>query len=233
MQEILQQINRVEGIIGSAVFSETGDVLSQVFPLLIDAASLKMAANLALECAHGLQVPQSLDQLDLRYAEGRIIIRTFPGAMLCLLCSKAVNMQVLTITLNLAIKRLEPKLHKAPAQAEAAPVTPVAPQPEAVGTGDQLKLTISHLINREASSSFDSLGMIAVSQSTAKYIGEHYRSAFKKLNLCNVSDGSSGIFPVMVMNDLDPMFDGTIIIGPKIEKKLKVSEGDKVEVKLG
>ncbi len=233
MQEILQHINRVEGIIGSAVFSDSGDVLSQAFPLLIDAASLKTAAKLALECAHGLQISQAQDQLDLRYAEGRIIVRPFPGAMLCLLCSKAVNMQVLTITLNLAIKKLEPKLHKASVQAEAAPAPPAATQSEAVGTTGNLKLTISHLINREASSSFDSLGMIAVSQSTAKYIGEYYKSAFKKLNLCNVSDGSSGIFPVMVMNDLDPMFDGTIIIGPKIEKKLKLSEGDKVEVKLG
>jgi hypothetical protein len=28
-------------------------------------------------------------------------------------------------------------------------------------------------------------------------------------------------------------YDGTVVVGPGIEKKLKVSEGDKVEVKIG
>jgi ABC-type lipoprotein release transport system permease subunit len=37
----------------------------------------------------------------------------------------------------------------------------------------------------------------------------------------------------MVMKDIDQQFDGTIIVGPGIEKKLQVSEGDKVEVKIG
>ena len=37
----------------------------------------------------------------------------------------------------------------------------------------------------------------------------------------------------MIMKDMDPQFDGTIIVGPGIEKKLKVSEGDKVEIKIG
>jgi ABC-type lipoprotein release transport system permease subunit len=37
----------------------------------------------------------------------------------------------------------------------------------------------------------------------------------------------------MVMKDIDPQFDGTIIVGPGIEKKLRVGEGDKVEVRIG
>jgi ABC-type lipoprotein release transport system permease subunit len=37
----------------------------------------------------------------------------------------------------------------------------------------------------------------------------------------------------MVMKDMDLQYDGTIVVGPGIEKKLKVNEGDKVEVKIG
>ncbi|HEY3309447.1 MAG TPA: roadblock/LC7 domain-containing protein [Desulfuromonadaceae bacterium] len=225
MQDILQHINNVEGVIGSAVFSEKGVVVAHSFPALIDRSALEKAAGLALECAHGLQIAQTLDVLDLRYVEGRIIIKTFSGAMLCLLCSKAINMQVLNITLNLATKKLESKLPK-----EAPPEPASASSPaEAVADG-KLFLTISHLANREASMSFDSLGMIAVSSTTAKDINDFYSTSFKKLNLLNSTAGTKGTFPVMVMNDMDSYFDGTIIVGPGIEKKLKVSEGDKIEV---
>ena len=231
MQDILQHINSVEGVIGSAVFSEKGEVLVHAFPALIDAAALKMAANLTLECAYGLQIAQTMDLLDLRYAEGRILIKAFPGAMLCLLCSKTINMQVLSITLNLASKKLESQLPKEPTAPE--PAAAQSSQPDAATADGKLRLTISHLANKEASSSFDSLGMIAISQLTAKQINDFYSSPFKKLILSNPTAATSGAFPVMVMNDMDPAFDGTIIAGPGIEKRLKVSEGDLVEVKIG
>ena len=230
MQEILRHINSVEGVIGSAVLNERGDVLDHAFPALIDGTAIRKAAALTLECAHGLQIPQSLEILDLRYADGRVIVKVFPNAMIYLLCAKNINLQVLTITLNLAVRKLEALL----VPREQAPVD--LPKSSLSDTRDEegaLKLRISHLANREASSSFDSLGMIAVSQPTAKYIGEFYRSAIKKLTLTNPAAGTSGTFPVMVMNDIDTVFDGTIIVGPSIEKKLKVSENDKVEVKIG
>ncbi len=226
MQEILRHINSVEGVIGSAVFNERGGIAASAFPALVDEPALKKAAALMLECAHGLQISQSLDILDLRYAEGRVIVKAFPGALLCLLCAKTVNLQVLSITLNLAVKKLESLL---PSLDEASPSTEADSDD---GTG-VLKLRISHLANREASSSFDSLGMIAVSQPTAKYITEFYKAPFKKLTLANSASGTKGTFPVMVMNDIDQLFDGTIIVGPGIEKKLKVAEGDKIEVTLG
>ena len=107
MQDILRYINSVDGVIGSAVFNENGAVVDHAFPPLIDAGAFTTVAGLVLECAHGLQIARTLDILDLRYAEGRIIIKAFPGALLCLLCAKNANLQVLTITLNLAVKKLE------------------------------------------------------------------------------------------------------------------------------
>jgi predicted regulator of Ras-like GTPase activity (Roadblock/LC7/MglB family) len=231
MQDILQHINSVEGVIGSAVFSDKGEVYAHAFPSLIDAAALKKAAALTLECTYGLQIEQTLDMLDLRYAEGRIFVKSFPGAMLCLLCAKNINLQVLFITLNLAVKKLESLLPKPEEPA-------VSGQQEGIialkgDTSGVLKLSISHLSNREASSSFDSLGMVAISQSTLKYITEFYKAPFKKLKLVNKATDMSGTFPVMVMNEIDQQYDGTIIVGPSIGKKLKVLEGDKIEVALG
>jgi predicted regulator of Ras-like GTPase activity (Roadblock/LC7/MglB family) len=227
MQDILRYINSVEGVIGSAVFNDNGVVVDQAFPPLIDPNSLKTAVGLVLECAHGLQIAQSLDIIDLRYAEGRIIIKAFPGALLCLLCAKNVNLQVLTITLNLAVKKLEALL-----QISVEPAGTAASAEEA-GDSSILRLSISHLANRDASKSFDSLGMIAISQPTSAYINEFYKTAFKKLTLTNTTAGTSGTFPVMVMKDIDQQFDGTIIVGPGIEKKLQVTEGEKIEIRIG
>lgn len=230
MQEILQHVNRVEGVIGSAVFSQKGDVLAHAFPALIDAASLKKAAALSLECAHGLQISQSLDILDMRYTDGRIILKRLPSAMLFLLCTKSINLQVLSITLNLAAKKLEAQM---PPEASVDQQTYSTAEPAKLTDSDGiLRLRISHLANKQASASFDSLGMIAISQPTLQYINDFYKASFKKLTLINAVAGTNGSFPVMVMKDMDQQYDGTIVVGPGIEKKLRVSEGDKVEVKL-
>lgn len=228
MQDILKHINSVEGVIGSAVFSDKGNVLVHAFPALIDAASLQKAASLVLECSHGLQISQTLDILDLRYYDGRILAKSFSGATLFLLCTKNINLQMLSITLNLAVRKLEPKLVKETPDSGLSSVTV-----EPVSADGALLLAISHLANKQASASFDSLGMVAVSQSTAQYISDYYKAPIKKLILTNAVAGTSGTFPVMVMKDMDQTFDGTVVIGPGIEKKLKVGEGDKVEVKIG
>jgi predicted regulator of Ras-like GTPase activity (Roadblock/LC7/MglB family) len=227
MKDILQHINSVDGVIGSALFSHNGDVLGHALPALIDEASLKKTTSLTLECFHGLQVAQTLDLLDLRYSDGRILIKAFPSAMLFLLCANSINLQVLSITLNLAVKRLEAKL-----QSDAAAAQQSADEETRAYEG-QLRMNISHLANKQASASFDSLGMVAVSQYTSQYISDFFKAPFKKLILTNAAAGTSGTFPVMVMKDMDQQYDGTVVVGPGIEKKLKVSEGDKVEIKIG
>jgi len=228
MKDILQHINSVDGVIGTALFSHKGDVLVHAFPALIDAASLKQAASLTLECSHGLQISQTLDLLDLRYSDGRILVKAFPGAMLFLLCANSINLQILSITLNLAVKRLEAKLlSEAPAATPQSAVTDSGP------ADGLLRMSISHLANKQASASFDSLGMVAVSQPTSQYISDFYKTPYKKLTLTNAAAGTSGTFPVMIMKDMDQQYDGTVVVGPGIEKKLKVSEGDKVEVRIG
>lgn len=227
MKNILQHINGVDGVIGSAVFSHKGEVLAHAFPALFDAASLKKAASLTLECSHGLQISQTLDLLDLRFADGRILFKAFPGAILFLLCAHSINLQVLSITLNLAAKKLQARLQdEPPAEIKKSPV-------EDSGAEDgQLRMKISHLANKTTSASFDSLGMIAVSQPTFQYVSDFFKSPFKKLILINSAAGTRGTFPVMVMKDMDQQYDGTIVVGPGIEKKLKVNAGDKVEVKI-
>ncbi len=228
MKDILQHINSVDGVIGSALFSHKGDVLVHALPALVDEESLKKAASLTLECSHGLQISQTLDFLDFRYSDGRILVKAFPGAMIFLMCANSINFHILSITLNLAVKKLEAKLPSG-----AAAESPQAAIKNSGPDDGQLRMNISHLANKQASASFDSLGMIAVSQPTSQFISDFYKTPFKKLTLTNTAAGTSGTFPVMVLKDMDKQYDGTVVVGPGIEKKLKVSEGDKVEVKIG
>ena len=228
MKNVLQSIKSVDGVIGSAVFSLRGEVFSHDFPSLFDAASLKKAVSLTLDCFHGLQISQTLDLLDLRYSDGRILVKAFPGAMLFLLCTNNINLQVLSITLNLAVKKLEAKLPR-----ETTPAAQPSSIESSGSAGGLLRMNISNLANKQASDSFDSLGMIAVSLNTSKYISDFYNVPFKKLTLTNSSAGTSGTFPVMVMKEMDLQFDGTVIIGPGTGRKLKVNAGDIVEVKIG
>lgn len=224
MKDILQHINGVDGVIGSALFSHKGDILAHALPALVDIESLATAATLTLECAHSLQISQTLDLLDLRYGEGRILIKALPGALLFLLCTNSINLQVLAITLNLAVKKLG---------SQPAPVAPKNMSAELNSADGLLRVKISHLANKQASASFDSLGMVAVSQATYQYIAKYYNTTFKKLTLTNAAAGKSGAFPVMTMKDMESPYDDTIVVGPGIEKKLQVNSGDTVEVRIG
>ncbi|MDD2541411.1 MAG: roadblock/LC7 domain-containing protein [Desulfuromonadaceae bacterium] len=228
MKDILQHINSVDGVIGSAVFSHKGAVLAHIFPALIDDTSLQKAASLTLECSHGLQMSQTLDLLDLRYSDGRILIKSFPGAILFLLCANNINLQILPITLNLVIKKLEAKLlTDAPAESQHSAIEDSSP-----GEG-LLRMKVSHLADKQASASFDSLGMVALSLPTSQWISNHYKMPFKKLILTNSAAGTSGTFPVMIMKEMDRQYDGSVVVGPGIEKRLKVTEGDKIEIRIG
>lgn len=229
MQEVLHHIQSIKGVIGSLIFNEKGEVLSHSFPSLIDTETVQEVASLMLDCMHGLQVSETLELMDLRYNEGRIIIKPCSGIMLCLLCTRNINLQMLNITLNMAAKRLERCSINAPISTEDHSTVPAS---DSIAADTHLRLPVAHLANKEAAASFDSLGMIAVSQNTSSQISDFYGAPFKKLSLINDVTGTSGTFPVMVMHDMDAQYDGSILVGPGIEKKLKVSAGDKVEVRI-
>ncbi len=229
MQTLLQQITAIDGVIGCSLYDEQGKILAAACPLVLDESQLGIAAGAMLDCLHALQVSQILGGMELRFSEGRMLIRPLKGAFINVLCSKTVNLSMVNITLNLALRKLEQMLPQAVA-ASAAPTAaeaPVAAPAAAAG----MPLRIAHLQKGDVGSSFDQLGMVAISQVTAKQLSDFFGRSSKKVKVTTQS-GGGGVFPVMIINDADMLYDGALVIGPGIERKLKVEEGFQVIVEL-
>lgn len=231
MQEVLQQINTVPEVIGTLLCDGSGRVLAQTFPPLFDAAIMEQAAAtlatgpLALRNGAGAN-----GFLDLRYNDGRIVARQLEGALLLVLCTKAVNLQMLTISLNVARNKLEPLI--APIPTEAQPPATAAHQPPPT-TGKGFVLMAGRLEKSAPSQGFNELGMVGVNYTTAKRISDRYETGpFKKITLTNPAGGQSGSFPVMVITDEENRYDGRIILSPAIEKKLKVQPDAEIIAEL-
>lgn len=223
MQTILQQITAIDGVIGTSLYNEQGKILAAACPLILDEKQLSTAAATILDCLHALQIPQTVVAMDLRFSEGRVMVRPLTGAYISVLCSKNVNMSMVNITLNLALRKLEQMLPKPGAAPAAAPV--------ATSGHDGMALRIAHLQQGDVSSSFDQLGMVAVSQATAKHISDFFGKTSKKMKI-STEAGGGGVFPVMIINDVEMQYENALVIGPGIERKLKVEEGARVTIEL-
>lgn len=139
MEEILKQINAVTGVSGAFVCTADGGLVAKAMPDDFDAASLDMAARVASQTIEALEVSgQRVVEADLLFGQGRLILKNLRGGILVILCSRAINIPLLNLTANLAVKKLttELKLARSPAsEAVSKPAVssvPPAP-PQALG----------------------------------------------------------------------------------------------------
>ena len=221
MENILKQINGVPEIVGSMVCDSSGQVLCHAFPPLFDSSILQKAAAFLAGSSLALQNEAGTNgMLDLRYSDGRIIARELRGGLLMVLCTRAVNLAMLNISLNVAKSKLEEIL---PA------VTTDTPQQASAVTADAAEavLAAGRLESSAASRGFNELGMAGLNHLTAREISDrHQCGTFKKVTISHTSNGKTGVFPVMLINDETNQYDGILILCPAIEKKLGATAGD-------
>lgn len=221
MQTILQQITALDGVIGCSLYNSQGEILAAACPLLLDEKQLGAVAAVIIECLKQLQISETMVGMELRFSEGRLIVRPLTGAFISVLCSKQVNLSMVTITLNLALRKLEQMLPK-------PGVSPSVAVPSAIES-EGMSLRIAYLKKGDVSSSFDQLGMVAVSQVTAKQLRDFFGRMSKKITVRTMA-GESGVFPLMTINDVDMLYEGALVVGPSIERKLKLEEGTRVTI---
>lgn len=133
METLLANLNAVPGVVGSMICDAEGRVLGQAFPPAFDVARLGEAAAVLADGSVGLEtVTGPIGLIDLRYGNARVVARPMPDGLLLLLCSKAVNLQLLMIEVSVTAKKLE-RMVAAPGE-RAAPAPEIAPaEPDAAG----------------------------------------------------------------------------------------------------
>jgi predicted regulator of Ras-like GTPase activity (Roadblock/LC7/MglB family) len=107
MRDMLHNINKVQGVIGSLIRSDDGSRELHVFPPVFEGTTLMKMTSAISDTIRQLDNAGSLELLDMRYQEGRIIAKKLKGGFLALLCSNDINMSLLTISLNVAKPKME------------------------------------------------------------------------------------------------------------------------------
>jgi predicted regulator of Ras-like GTPase activity (Roadblock/LC7/MglB family) len=137
-QAALHQLAAVPGVVGGMVFDPAGGLVAAEFPPVFDRAALRQLAK-QLSSDGYFQDWLAGDQatLEMRYADGRVIVRSLAGTWLLVLCTLQANPQLVSMSLTQVVRRLRPQGGDAAATRTGEPALPApAPQPTAL---DRLK----------------------------------------------------------------------------------------------
>lgn len=248
MQAIMLGLTSVPGVMGGMLSDERGNILAHSFPPYFDATTIKGAAELLQDNTVGLQdVTGGVKLFDIRFELGRLIIKPLPQMFLVVLCQPAVNLQLLFISLNVAVKKIEklPKddlvaqpLPQGVAQQPSQPIA-ITPSPgtaaparyRPVSNGKGVLLTCETMENAE---SFFGVDAATISKTTALAISDFFGTeSFKKLTITNLSNDIKKSVPVSVLpHDREGAYDGKISPSKSLFQSLKAKEGDQVVVEV-
>jgi len=233
MQTVLQQINAVPGVTGSLICDGEGRLTAHLFPSGYDTTILQGAAATLADSSVGLQgAAGEVEMLDLRYNEGRVIVKPLPNAFLLMLCNKTINQQLLLISVNVAMKKLE-KLAALPAPATVAPPPTLAEAPLAKdGKGVTLVVDI---MKSTANTYWTQMSeLVALNRGTALQLSNFYKTGkFKKIKLTSMVSGRSRTLPVMIIaDDQEQLFNGKVVISLASAEALQLKQGDPLRAEL-
>lgn len=253
MQSVMLGLTSVPGVMGGMLSDERGNVLAHSFPAYFDAATIKGAAELLQDNTVGLQdITGGVKLFDIRCELGRLIIKTLPNMFVVILCQPAVNLQLLFISLNVAIKKLE-KLsidhllvqtaQQAVPQATVPPLAAAAPRPAMAPAYSDYRavadakgvLLACETMKKTAGTFWESMADNAsVNRDTALEISNFFKTGpFKKLTVTNRTTGVSKHVPITVIqHDRDHAYDGRIILTQALKELLGVKDGDQIRVEV-
>jgi predicted regulator of Ras-like GTPase activity (Roadblock/LC7/MglB family) len=240
-------LTSVPGVMGGMLSDEHGKILAHSFPPYFDSETIKGAAELLQDNTIGLQdITGGVKLFDIRCDLGRLIIKSIPHMIIAVLCQSTVNVQLLFISLNVAIKKLEKHSIdslSAPAapQVQATPVNTanqrMAPAYSDYRAASDAKgvLLACQTMQKTAATFWESMADNAsVNRTTAVEISDFFKTGpFKKLTITNRTTGISKHVPISVIqHDRDHLYDGKIVLTQSLTELLNVKEGDQIRVEV-
>ena len=137
MENILKEINAVLGVYGSFVCLTGGSIAVQATPEKYSNAQLNLAARIVSQTFQALEMSgRRIPEANLVYGNGRLILKNLRGGILVILCARNINLPLLNLTANVAVKKLTAELKpaKPPAATPAEKPTPPPAAPPVVET---------------------------------------------------------------------------------------------------
>lgn len=254
MQAIMLGLTTVPGVMGGMLSDERGNVLAHSFPPLFDQGTLKEAAELLLDNTVGLQeATGGVKLFDMRFELGRIIIKTLPRMFLVILCQPSVNVQLLLISINVAIKKLEKLSVDNPLVQTAQQALPQVQMPQTSASSSRPVaaahvhsdyrvvsdtkgvLLACEIIKKTAGTFWDSMSdQASINRNTALEVSNFFNTGpFKKLTITNRTSGVSKHVPVTVIqHDRDHSYDGKVLVTLALAELLKVKDGDQIRAEV-
>ena len=108
MEDILKSINSISGVMGSFICDGKGRVMVSAMPDSIDKAMLLNVGRTITQTVGGLATThrRKIEDIDLVYGKGRFISKNLGESHLCILCVRNINVPLLNMTTNMAVKKL-------------------------------------------------------------------------------------------------------------------------------
>jgi predicted regulator of Ras-like GTPase activity (Roadblock/LC7/MglB family) len=133
MEDILKDIGAVVGVTGCLVCDTEGQVVASTLPAIFDDGILTTVSRTVSQTTAGLVTARrrKVQEIDLLYSDGRIVVKPLRDGCLCVLCSRNMNVPLLNLTANVAARKLTELMkedgHEAPApEAEGVPLEEIS-----------------------------------------------------------------------------------------------------------
>lgn len=141
MEETLSRICAVAGVRGCFVYDGAGRVRASAPADRFDEQALERVGRTLSQTAAGLIISRrrKIQEIDLLYAGGRLIVKPLAEGCLCVICARTMNVPLLNLTASVAAKKLAEATKNGPPEAEAPPTFREAPPPQAVAVDQALE----------------------------------------------------------------------------------------------
>jgi predicted regulator of Ras-like GTPase activity (Roadblock/LC7/MglB family) len=150
VQQLLNDINAVAGVVGSFVCNSEGAIVAEVLPASLEAPALQLAARTLLQTVDGLETTRRrrVHQLDIVFHDSRIVVKNLRVGCLYVVCARNINVPLLDLTANLAARKLsqmlkEPKKKVGRPAPAPSPAMPEVEAPEEELPRDQSPLLLA------------------------------------------------------------------------------------------
>ncbi len=142
--DLLNGINEVEGVLGSLVCNQDGQVVASAMPADHGELMLSLVSRTSTQTVAGLKAAsrRTPGDLDLLYSDGRFIVKNLRTGCLCILCMPHINVPLLNLTANVVARKLQASLRQP---------GPVEGPPQGLPTIDRLRRAAVQVLGEHAS----------------------------------------------------------------------------------